>query len=115
MELSEYIDLTISEIAKGVKKANKPYAKRAKELVPSDIPLRIDGIPYIYWEDDQDITYRPIIKVAFRVGVEIEESEESNSKLGGSLKVISGSHEATTKDEKRNVHEVSFEIPLVLP
>jgi hypothetical protein len=27
MELSEYISLTLSEIAKGVKKANAPYIK----------------------------------------------------------------------------------------
>jgi hypothetical protein len=28
MELSDYISLTLTEIAKGVKKANKPYAKK---------------------------------------------------------------------------------------
>lgn len=115
MELSEYISLTLAEITEGVKKANKPYVKKDKELVPSDIPFRIEGIPYIYWEDNESISYRPIIKVAFRVGVEIEETEESNNKLGGSLKVISGVPESVTKDERRNIHEVSFDIPLVLP
>lgn len=56
----------------------------------------------------------PIIKVAFRVGVEIEETEESNNKLGGSLKVISGGLESLSKDGRRNTHEVSFELPLIL-
>lgn len=115
MNLSDYISLTLSEIAKGVQKANKPYARRDKELVLSETPLRIEGVPYVYWEDNTEVTYKPIIKVAFRVGVEVEETKESNNQISGSLKVISANRESASKDEKRNIHEVSFEIPLVLP
>lgn len=111
MNLSDYISLTLTEIVEGVKKANKPYVKKDKELVLSETALRIEGFPSANWDDNREATYKPIIKVAFRVGVEVEESEESNNKISGSLKVIS----ANSEDGKRSVHEVSFELPLILP
>ena len=115
MNLSDYINLTLNEIAEGVKKANKPYVKKNKELVLSETSLRIEGFPSANWDDKFEATYKPIIKVAFRVGVEVEESKEDNNKIGGSLKVISANSESLSKDVKRSVHEVSFELPLILP
>lgn len=115
MNLSDYISLTLTEIVEGVKKANKPYVKKDKELVLSETALRIEGFPSANWDDNREATYKPIIKVAFRVGVEVEESEESNNKISGSLKVISANSESLNKDGKRSVHEVSFELPLILP
>lgn len=41
MNLSDYINLTLTEIVEGVKKANKPYAKKDKELVLSETALRL--------------------------------------------------------------------------
>lgn len=115
MELSEYISLTLAEIAKGVRKANKPYVAKDKELVLSETSLRIEGFPSVNWDDNHEVTYKPIIKVAFRIGVEIEESEENKNKIGGSLKVVSANSESLSKDGRKNIHEVSFELPLILP
>lgn len=116
MELSDYISLTLTEIAKGVKRANQNYEKRGNGQVISGLQSPIDGIPFVrICGQGRKDTYKPIIKVAFRVGVEVEESEESNNKLGSSLKVISANSESLSKDGKRSVHEVSFELPLILP
>ena len=116
MELSDYISLTLSEIAKGVQKATGDYEKLGGGQVLSGIQAPIDGMPTIRicGQKGGDI-YKPIIKVAFRVGVQVESSEKSNNKLKGSLQVISAGHESLSKDEKRNTHEVSFELPLLLP
>ena len=115
MELSDYINLTLSEIAKGVEKANKPYARKNKDFILSETSLRIKGFPSVNWDDNYEATYKPIIKVAFRIGVEVEETTAINGKMGGSLKVISANSESATKDGKRSVHEVCFELPLILP
>lgn len=116
MKLSDYISLTLTEIAEGVRKATKNYKEKGDGCVLSETQMKIDGIPFarLYGTNGGD-TYKPIIKVAFRVGVEVEESKESNHKLGGSLKVISTSFESLSGDGRRNTHEVSFELPLILP
>lgn len=109
MELSDYINLTLDEIVEGVKKADKSLKKRGGHVLTS--AGRIEGTSFIITSQ----ACYPIIKVAFRVGVEVEESKESNHKLGGSLKVISTSFESLSGDGRRNTHEVSFELPLILP
>lgn len=116
MNLSDYINLTLSEIAEGVSKATHSYEKIGKGQVLSEIQSPIEGIPIvrICGQRGGDI-YKPIIKVAFRVGVEVEESKESNGKIGCSIKVVSADVETLTKGVGRSVHEVSFEIPLTLP
>lgn len=44
MELSDYISLTLTEIAKGVKKANQSYEKKGNGQVLSGIQAPIEGI-----------------------------------------------------------------------
>lgn len=111
MNLSDYISLTLSEIAKGVQKANRPYAKKDKDFVLSETSFKIEGIPSIHLDGE----YKPIINVGFRVGIEVEESEKSKCKLGGSLKVVSANYKSSSTDGRRSLHEVSFELPLILP
>lgn len=109
MELSDYIRLTLDEITKGVQKADESLKKKGGYILTT--AKIIDGIPFTRSHNASN----PIIKVAFRIGVEVEESKEGNNKLGGSLKVISANHESLSRDYKRNVHEVSFELPMLLP
>lgn len=115
MELSDYIKLTLYEIAEGIRKADKKYKEKGG-CVLTNTEMTINGIPHVRdcKTESRDV-FKPIIKVAFHVGVEVEESEESNNKLGSSIKVISANSESLSKDGKRSVHEVSFEIPLILP
>ena len=116
MNLSDYINLTLNEIAEGVENAAKSYKKKGNGCVLSEIEEPIEGIPFVrICSLNKRDTYKPIIKVAFRVGVEVEESAGVNSKTTGSLKVISANVESLSKDEKRSIHEVSFELPLILP
>lgn len=110
MELSDYINLTLTEIAKGVKKANGALKTTGGHTL-KESPI-IDGFPFAKVSSKSS---NPIIKVGFRVGVEVEETATTDSKFGGSLKVISVDSESTSKDGKRNIHEVSFELPLILP
>ena len=61
------------------------------------------------------MTNKPIIKVTFHVGVELDESEQSNSKFNGSLKVISGSAVSLNKEGTKAIQEITFDIPVLLP
>lgn len=110
MNLSDYISLTLNEIAEGIKKADDTLKARGGYLL-KESPV-IDGTPFTR---SSSTSSNPIIKVGFRVGVEIEETAMANNKFGGSLKVISAGSESVTKDGKRSIHEVSFELPLILP
>lgn len=115
MNLSDYISLTLNEIAEGMQKANKPYAEKGKDLVLSETSMRIEGIPVVHWNDNYGGIYKPIIKVGFRVGIELEETKEKGGSFGGSLKVITLDAETSKKDGAKSVHEITFEIPLILP
>lgn len=116
MKLSDYINLTLEEIAKGAQKATDTYLEMGKGCVLSETRMTIEGVPYVKHKgfNDKD-TYKPIIKVTFHVGVELEESMEGNSKMGGSLKVISAGVESLNKEGKRVVQEITFDIPVLLP
>ena len=111
MELSDYISLTLTEIAKGVQKANEPYEESGREFVLSETSSKIEGIPSVYWSGE----YKPIINVGFRVGVEIEEAKEKGGSLGGSLKVVTLDADITKKDGTKSIHEITFQLPLILP
>ena len=116
MNLSDYISLALNEIAEGVEKATKSYKKKGDGSVLSETQMVVSGIPTarLCGAAGGD-TYKPIINVAFRVGVEIEETKESDKQIKGSLKVVSAHGESLTKDGRKSIHEVSFELPLVLP
>ena len=111
MNLSDYISLTLNEIAEGVQKANKSYAGKGNDFVLSETAFKIDGIPSLHWNG----VYKPIVKVGFRVGVEIEEVKEKGGNLGGSLKVVALNADITKKDGAKSIHEITFEIPLIRP
>lgn len=110
MNLSDYITLTLIEIAEGVSKTDAALKTMGGYLLKKS-PV-IDGTPFTRISSSSSY---PIIKVGFRVGVEVEESMESNNKIGGSLKVISANVGAMTKGVEKSIHEVSFELPLILP
>ena len=115
MNLSDYISLTLSEIAEGVQKANDDLGIRGGGRVLSEISQDvIGGVSYLIERASGGYVKKPIINVAFRVGVELDESKERKNKVGGSLRVVSIDHETTKKGDKRCIHEVSFEIPFVL-
>lgn len=116
MNLSDYISLTLEEIAKGAQKATDAYQELGRGCVLAETRMIIEGIPFVrqYGLKGGD-TYKPIIKVTFHVGVELEESVEGNSKVGGSLKVISAGMESMNKDGKKAVQEITFDIPVLLP
>lgn len=114
MNLSDYISLTLSEIAEGVQKANDNLEIRGGGRVLSETSQDVRGVSYVIERENGNYIRKPIINVAFRVGVELDESKERKNKIGGSLKVISIDRESTKKGDKISTHEVSFEIPFVL-
>ena len=114
MNLSDYISLTLNEIAEGVQKANDDLEIRGGGRVLSETTQDIRHPSYILEKENGDYIKKPIINVAFRVGVELDESKEKKNQTRGSLRVVSIDHGTTKKGDKRCIHEVSFEIPFVL-
>ena len=116
MKLSDYINLTIEEIAKGSNKADATLKEMGKGCVLTHgTTLNIEGMPYVSTKHRGSILNRPIINIAFRVNVELQETEESNGEIKGSLKVISGSIENNASEKTTKSAEVSFCVPLLLP
>lgn len=116
MNLSDYINLTLEEIAIGAQKATDTYQAMGKGCVLSETRMVIDGVPYVRLKglNDKD-TYKPIIKVTFHVGLEVEESMESNGKVGGSIKVLSADAGTQNYDGKKQIQEITFDMPVLLP
>lgn len=111
MNLSDYISLTLTEIAEGVRKVNEAYEEMGGGCVLTETEMEIEGIPVA----KRGYARRPIVSVGFRVGVEVEETKEKGGQFGGSLKVVSASTDVSKKDGAKSVHEITFQIPLVLP
>lgn len=115
MELSDYINLTLTEIAEGVRKVNESYEiTREGGYVLDGTSNDVNGVPYTWIKSGNETIRKPIINVTFRVGVEIEETKEKGGQFGGSLKVISANTEVTKKDGTKSVQEITFEVPLIL-
>ena len=114
MNLSDYISLTLSEIAEGVRKANETYDEKGGGTVPTTTRMEIEGIPCATITTRSGAIKKPIVNVGFRVGVEVEETKEKGGKLDASLKVITLGAGISKKDGAKSIHEITFELPLIL-
>lgn len=116
MKLSDYINLTIEEVAKGAKKADATLKDLGNgSVLTKGTQLSLEGLSFASGKTGGHIYNRPIINIAFRVNVELQETEESNGEVKGSLKVISGNVGTTSAERSTKSTEVSFSIPVLLP
>lgn len=116
MELSDYINLTLSEIALGSKKAGATLKQMGNGAVlAKGTEFGLEGMTYASGKVAGRQYNRPIVNVAFRVNVELQETSESNGEVKGSLKVLSGNIGAIKSDALTSLKEVSFTIPILLP
>lgn len=116
MNLSDYINLTITEIADGTKKANATLKEMGNGgIIANGTHFNLEGLSYASGKVGGHTYNRPIIDVAFRVNVELQETEESNGEVKGSLKVIAGSMATVGTEKQTRSAEVSFSIPMLLP
>jgi hypothetical protein len=116
MNLSDYINLTIEEIALGSKKAGTTLKHMGNGAVfAKGTEFGLEGMAYASGKVSGRQYNRPIINVAFRVNVELQETTESNGEIKGSLKVLSGNIGATKSDTEISSKEFSFAIPILLP
>lgn len=117
MNLSDYINLTLVEIAKGAQKADKSYKEMGNGGVVTTTNMSINGIPYLkkIGINEKHCTYRPIINVDFRIQVELQETEEVKGDVSGSIRVVSANKEERGSISSRTSHEISFSIPMTYP
>lgn len=116
MNLSDYINLTIAEIADGAKKADVTLKEMGDgNILAKGTQLNLEGLSYVSGKVGGHTYNRPIIDVAFRVNVELQETEESNGEIKGSLKVISGNMATAGTEKQTKSAEVSFSLPILLP
>lgn len=116
MNLSDYINVTIEEIALGAKKAGTTLKQMGNGAVLAQgTEFSLEGMAHASGKYAGHYYNRPIINVAFRVNVEVQEILESNGEVKGSLKVLSGNVGATKSEATTYCEEVSFAIPILLP
>lgn len=91
MNLSDYINLTIEEIALGSQKAGATLKQMGNGAVlAKGTGFDLEGMAYASGKVAGRQYNRPIINVAFRVNVELQEATENNGEIKGSLRVLSG-------------------------
>lgn len=116
MNLSDYINLTLEEIAKGTQKADATLKEIGNGAVlTKGTQFSLEGLPHASGKSGGHIYNRPIINIAFRVNVELQETEESNGEVKGSLKVVSGNVGSANSEKTTRSTEVAFSIPVLLP
>ena len=116
MNLSDYINLTIEEIALGAKKAGITLKQMGNGAVLAQgTEFSLEGMPHASGKANGRTYNRPIINIAFRVNVDVQETTESNGGVKGSLKVLSGNIGTSQSEVSTNQKEVSFTIPILLP
>lgn len=116
MNLSDYINLTLEEIASGCKKADATLKEIGNgSVLTKGTQFSLEGLSHASGKVGGHIYNRPIINIAFRVNVELQETEESNGEVKGSLKVISGNAGVANSEKTTRSAEVSFSIPVLLP
>ena len=115
MNLSDYINLTITEIAAGSKKADTALKQMGNGGVLTETTSTIEGIPHAAEMVNGKPSYKPIVNVQFRVNVQMQESSEINGGLKGSIQVLSAGTETSTGSIETHSEELTFSIPIVLP
>lgn len=117
MNLSDYINLTLVEIAKGAQQADKTYKEMGDGGIITATNMVINGIPHLkkIGVSEKHCTYKPIINVEFKVQVELEETEEVKGDIAGSIRVVSANKEERGSIISRTSHEISFSIPMTYP
>lgn len=117
MNLSDYIQLTLEEIAKGMRAANETYKNMGAGGILTETGMQIEGIPYVkkVGLSEKHDKYKPIINVGFRVSVECEEAKAVDGKVSASIKVFSAGKEESGKELTRSLNEVTFSVPVLYP
>lgn len=116
MKLDEFIKETLVEIANGALMANNEYKEMGKGAVNPEGNISISGIPYISVSgiNEKHNRTKPIVNVHFKLNIELKEEHSIKGKAGV-LNVISASMGAQKSDFEKEVQEISFSIPVVLP
>lgn len=116
MRLDEFVKETILQIAKGVQDADKELSAAGSQakIVPMG-NYDYQGIPAMNPRANTNIKSGiPVSLVEFRVKVEIDTSEETATKVGGNIKVISADKDVRTQEREGRLQEVSFCVPMAL-
>lgn len=116
MQLDEFIKETLLQIARGVQEADKELSAAGSQakIVPIG-NYDYQGIPAMIPRVNTNIKSGvPVSLVEFRVKVEIDSSEETATKVGGNIKVISADKDVRTQEREGQLQEVSFCVPMAL-
>lgn len=114
MNLSDYINIALEEIARGIKKADATY-KTMGGRVLTETNSTIEGIPHIADMVQRKACYRPISNIHFKVCVEMQETEDVQGEVRGTLKIVSASKTEHGQQRTTQLQELSFDVPVLLP
>lgn len=117
MKLDEFIKETLVEIANGAMMADSLYKEMGKGGVNPDGNFVLEGIPHILINtgSDKRMRSKPIVNVQFKLNIELKEEHSIQGKIGAILDVIAPSVSGNKGETKRDIQEITFSIPVVLP
>ena len=115
MELKEFISSTLTQIADGVRDAQKHYSEIGGVVNPGNLN-RVEGTTILYGKVDPQ--YRSAIllcNVHFEVSLTSEDKSSSSGGIGVFLSAVSLGGKTSDSDSKSSLNRVTFDVAVSLP
>jgi hypothetical protein len=111
MELSEFIEKTLTEIVTGVESAQKNVSETNAEIAPSGLAkFNNDQFPYPFKPG------RGIVNmVEYDVAVETSDETSTKGGIGIVMAAIGAGVQSKMGEKASTVHRIKFTVPLLLP
>ncbi|KPA53267.1 hypothetical protein [Photobacterium leiognathi] len=113
MNLEEFITISLSQIAKGIDRANDELKESQAFVSPSGVMSVSKDNKYGTIEVDN--CYLKVTEIKFDVSLTVVESSESGGKLGVSMGGFSIGANGKENQGNTSASRIQFSIPMVLP
>jgi hypothetical protein len=114
MNLEEFISQSLSQIAKGIEKANDELSESQALVCPQGVTGIKSESKYGTLKVDQD-TYLKVNEISFDVAVTVTSGSESGGNLGISVSGFSIGAKGKENQADSSQSRIKFSIPMVLP
>ena len=115
MNLEDFIAQSLSQIAKGIEKANNELVDSMAIVNPSGISRPLVSEHGAYGAVDINGSYVDVHEIKFDVSVSVIDSNEHGGGLGISVAGISLGAQGKENQSNTSISRIQFSIPMALP
>lgn len=115
MELKEFISSTLTQIAEGVRDAQKHYSEIGGKVNPGNLKS-VEGTSIMYGIVNPNyLSVHLLSNVHFEVSLTSEDKSSSSGGIGVFLSAVSLGGKTSDSDLKSSLNRVTFDVPVSLP